>query len=192
MVISLNNQKKLFVFRSGGQLATATFADVQRDTRFMASKLQRLDLLPDADDFGHLTGFEKFEHARKAWATSAYSVDTWFTPGTPDAVQHLLERFRLSGAPIRLFIGDPETGRDWLKQHVFGRLDCTGGQLRWPLLLPTDGQPAETIDSRLVLRIMDSDGTELPASTLQAAGLEHGGRGGSKEASPGATRCRHS
>jgi hypothetical protein len=55
---------------------------------------------------------------------------------TPEAVIRVLENAMASRARIRVFLGDTETGRDWLEEHdVMGYVGRSTGNLQIPLLV---------------------------------------------------------
>jgi hypothetical protein len=87
---------------------------------------------------------------------SLFSKKTYFDPGTDQKVLTLLEKYRLSGKMLRVFYGDPETGRDSCEEwDVVGCVGRSNGILKVPLLL-VDGQDygSALMTNRLV-RIMD-------------------------------------
>lgn len=69
-------------------------------------------------------------HYRKAPSGVHYHART-----APEVVK-ILEMARVSSLKVRLFYGDPETGKDWLEEHdVEGRLGNSMGPLKVPLLV---------------------------------------------------------
>lgn len=63
-------------------------------------------------------------------------AETSYSFGTPDAVKAALENARHSGARIRLFYGDTETGLSWGDEfEVIGRVGRSMGKIRIPLLI---------------------------------------------------------
>lgn len=61
---------------------------------------------------------------------------TFYDSRTPYEVIEVLESSRKSGARVRLFHGDTETGKDWLEEHyVTGRISRSMGPHKVPILL---------------------------------------------------------
>jgi hypothetical protein len=64
------------------------------------------------------------------------SDETYYDPRTPPEVRAVLERVRGTGERVRLFLGDPDTGRDWNEEHdVAGRIGRSTGPTKVPLLI---------------------------------------------------------
>ncbi len=81
---------------------------------------------------------------------------TYFREGTPRAVIDALERARVSGAHVRLFLGDAKTGRDWLEENdVAGRVGRSTGWLKTALLIakPSD-DGGGAISADCIVRLM--------------------------------------
>lgn len=61
---------------------------------------------------------------------------TYYDADAPDAVIMALESARRSGRRVRLFIGDPATGKAWQEEYdVCGRVSRTMGPVKAPLLI---------------------------------------------------------
>ncbi|CAB5514310.1 hypothetical protein LMG26857_03369 [Achromobacter anxifer] len=81
---------------------------------------------------------------------------TWFDGRTPDAVQEVLERYRRSGAGVRIYIGDPATGRDGLYEYdTIGTIGRVGGWMCLPTLVPVGQSEGGAIVTHAVIRIQD-------------------------------------
>lgn len=64
------------------------------------------------------------------------SNGTWYNKETEDNVIHTLETCRVMNYPVRLFLGDVKTGRDWLEENdVTGRIGRSMGPIKVPILL---------------------------------------------------------
>lgn len=60
-----------------------------------------------------------------------------YTKDTPDKVISALNRARNCDSRIRVFYGNPETGKDWCEEHdVIGYVGLSMGPLKVPLLVP--------------------------------------------------------
>lgn len=63
---------------------------------------------------------------------------TYYHDTTPPEVVTALESARRTGAKVRLFFGDKETGRDWLEEwDVYGKVGRSMGPMKIPLLIKT-------------------------------------------------------
>lgn len=63
---------------------------------------------------------------------------TYYHVETPRAVIDSLERAMDTGARLRLFVGDPKTGRDWCEEfEVCGTVGRSMGPIKIPLLIKT-------------------------------------------------------
>ena len=130
--ITKNLKSRLFVIPAGQGFTCLGFETCFQRANQLASKLG--EPLLDEKDIGKIEQFmayqELIDKARGA------DLGTWFEPGTPDGVQSALERARESGARIRVFYGDSQTGQDWLEEHdVMGTVGRTTGPLKTPILL---------------------------------------------------------
>ena len=67
---------------------------------------------------------------------SAEPSGTYYREGTPRAVINALETARQTGARIRLFYGDHETGASWNEENdVTGTVSRSTGAIKTPLLV---------------------------------------------------------
>ena len=109
------------------------------------------------EDFGQLCGYEKYKSVLGLWCKSPAAAHTYFDPGTLPKVSAILEACRKTDRQLRLFLGDPETGRDWMEEHdTVGRIGRSMGPMKVPLLI-TDGEMGGgAILTSCVLRIIDA------------------------------------
>lgn len=157
MTVKVNADQRVFVIDVGGGFSCFGFDNAQRDAAAIADRLNRPELAPTASELGTISGYEKYKAAVAAWCQSPLTSQTWFTPGTSPAVQKILESARDSHRALRLFYGDPTTGRDWMEENdlvgTIGR--STGGQ-KIPLLIePGEGGGPAILTDRIV-RILDA------------------------------------
>lgn len=161
-VVSLNPDQKLYVIPCGDGYSCFGYDNAWRDTSHIATVLKRDDLMPAPEHYGTLAGYDLYLKACDAWASSVNSKRTWFTPGTDPKVMKLLEQFRGDGQLIRIFLGDPKTGRDWCEENdVVGRVGRSTGSQKVPLLLCDGESWGGAILTECVLRIMDAQDREL-------------------------------
>ena len=63
---------------------------------------------------------------------------TFYQKGTPQAVINALESARNNRTRVKIFYGDPETGRDWHEEHdTTGTIGRSTGSIKIPLLIST-------------------------------------------------------
>jgi hypothetical protein len=59
-----------------------------------------------------------------------------FSENTPDVVCGILLKFNRSGERIRIFLGDSETGLDWMEEYdIMGHIGNSTGNLKVPLMI---------------------------------------------------------
>lgn len=105
MNVSLNAERALYVIPAGGGYTCFGFANARDHAGQIAERLQRPSLAFDADDFGTLAGYAKYQAAVQAWAGSPQSRQTYFDPGTDPKAARVLERCRREDTKVRLILG---------------------------------------------------------------------------------------
>lgn len=170
--VTINAQQRLFVIPCGGGYSCMGFDNVYQQLCLIAEKLQKagrnlcsaFGLSSDGatytnkDQIGTLAQYSAYRNAVDFMAKSGLKFGTWFSLDTPKKVQRILEDYRRSGKKIRVFYGDPETGRDWMEENdVLGRIGRSTGVMQIPLLVP-DGECGGPglLDDRIV-RLMDAE-----------------------------------
>jgi hypothetical protein len=106
---------------------------------------------------------ERYRELVSLYASHAASRVTYTDARTVQGVSAVLERCRKSRRRVRLFLGDPQTGHNWLEESdVLGHVGRSTGPMR-VLLLVEDGEDGgAAILTANVLRILDAeDGREL-------------------------------
>ncbi len=77
-------------------------------------------------------------HAHGEVRYRRHASGTCYHEETPKAVVDWLETARERGDRVRLYYGDPATGKDWLEEHdVRGTIGRSTGQIKIPLVIPT-------------------------------------------------------
>jgi hypothetical protein len=154
--ITVNAAQSLFVIPCGDGHTCFGFENARKHAEQIATALNRSDLMPTPEVFGTLAGYALYEQAVRAFASSVLSAKTYFDPGTDPLVQRVLERYRESVKRVRVFFGDPETGRDWCEEwDVVGTIGRSGGTMKSPLLVPHGENIGPAISTSKVLRVMD-------------------------------------
>lgn len=82
---------------------------------------------------------------------------TAFHPETSVEVRMILERYRKTGRRLRIWYGDPETGRDWLEEtDVVGYVSRSSGPVRVPILLTEGLIGGPAILDRNIVKLADA------------------------------------
>ena len=150
--VTVNTEQRLYVIPAGGGYSCLGF-DVVRDNANHMLALMRehgevrkpaIDIPPLGDrlqvadvELGSMAAYEKYLQVHELWRSSRACERTYFSPGTAPEVIKLLERYRKDGErQLRLWLGDPSTGRDWCDEYdVVGRIGRSMGPVRVPLLI---------------------------------------------------------
>lgn len=164
ITVSLNQQQQLFVLSTSNSVSCLGFQVLFEQASEIARRLAKAGrrlFEPKAAEIGTLAQYEQYQELLKAYAQLDDSK-TWFDARTPQKVQSVLEAARKSGDSLRLFLGDTETGRDWLKEFdTIGTIGRSTGLMKVPLLI-ADGHGGPAILTNSILRIVNlSNGQEL-------------------------------
>jgi hypothetical protein len=152
--ISLNTAERLFVFKNPGYVSCLGFDVVfKRFTQYA----RVLGLQPPRQEqVGTLEQLKGYLKAEQAFA-QARPQDTVYDPETSEKVREVLEGYRKSGKKIRVFLGDPETGRAWLGDaDVFGTVSRSTGPIKIPLLVSPGDSGGSALLTANILRIIDA------------------------------------
>lgn len=163
MNVTINEQQRVFVRQLADGYSTLGFDHAWDVATAVSQRLNRPELAPLPDTIGTLAGYAKYQAAIAAWGASQLAKTTWFDPGTDDKVAKILERYRASGNLLRLFYGDPATGRDWMAESdVVGTIGRSGGLMRVPLLVAPSECSGPAILTACIVRMLDGvSGREL-------------------------------
>lgn len=160
MNITLNSSCQAFVLDSSDGTGTLGYRHVFSTLQALAKRLGLDYLMPRASEIGTLHQYGQYRAALSAAANRNLKT-TWYSPGTPVAVRKILERYRIEGGRIRLFYGDPATGRDWLEENdVVGTVGRSSGTLKVPLLIPPGDCGGPAISDNCLIRLCDADSGE--------------------------------
>lgn len=160
MEVTINQEQRLFVIPSGGGYSCMGFDVVFKKLKQL---IEYLDLrgeygLPveaKEEEIGTMAQYAMYRKA-VAEAAKANIKETWFDPETPFEVRRILERYRKSEEPIRIFYGDTETGRDWLEENeVFGRIGRSSGIFKVPLMIEPGESGGPAMLDHCIVRIQD-------------------------------------
>lgn len=151
--VTLNPQQRLFVIPSGGGYSCLGFDVAFKRLRQYA---QLLGLAaPDPEKVGTLEQYREYETV-SAKLCAARPQQTIFDPETAPEVQRLLEHYRVTREPVRIFYGCTETGRDWLDEYdVYGTIGRSTGPIKVPLMVSARSSGGPAILSACIVRMVD-------------------------------------
>lgn len=143
---------------SDGGIRWTSFADAEAHAAHIAKVLGQSALAFAEADFGQLSGYVKYLSAIEAWRSSPMATQTYYDPGTPHEVIAAFERYRRSDAVLRVFYGDPVTGRDFCFAHsTCGRVTRTPAPMQLPLLIEDGEHGVKQARTARVVRLIDWD-----------------------------------
>ncbi|MCL1960605.1 MAG: hypothetical protein FWG56_02225 [Desulfovibrionaceae bacterium] len=154
--VTLNAEQELYVLHQSDGYSSFGFANARERTDQIAGRLGRPDLTFGEQDFGALSGYEKYLAAVHAWQESPLSRQTYFAPATDPKAARVLERCRRDGAKVRLILGDTATGQGWLDEYdVVGLIGRSTGPLKEPLLIEPGASHGGAILTACLLAIIE-------------------------------------
>lgn len=168
--LGINELQRLYVIKNGYGVSCFGFDNCFQETQQLAQVMNMVGPTPEMLGTRECYTLNKQLHA--AFATHPASKKTWYRAGTCKKVASILEAARCSysdnrdqGTILRLFYGDPETGRDWCEEHeTTGFIGRSMGPMRVPLILEpllddvrdiTSSKYGGSINTVNVLRIID-------------------------------------
>jgi hypothetical protein len=152
--VTINESQRLFVIPSGGGYSCLGFDVVFKRLRQYAEMLGLAQPYPT--EVGKMEQYQQYLQAERAYIASN-PTETLYDPETPVKVRALLEAYRKSGDRVRLYLGDPRTGRAWLEEHdVLGRIDRSMGPIKVPLLVEAGEHGGGAILTECIVRILDA------------------------------------
>ena len=155
MNVVVNHQQELFVVPAGQGVSTLGFEHVFGQLKQLVARLN-LPITVREDEKGTIGQYADYQRAIGE-ARKANLRETWFHLNTPVEVRRILERYRKTGIPIRIFYGDTETGRDWLEENdVVGIVARSDGIFKVPVLLESSqASGGGAILDHCVVKLMD-------------------------------------
>lgn len=158
---SINTEQQLYVLSKGQGVSCWGFKNAFEETELLAERLGYPQLAPNRNDFGSLSVLDK--HAELIRRAADRKLGTWYRKGTPDKVQRVLDRLIASEQVVRIFYGDPATGRSSMDEFdMIGTVERSAGVLKVPLLVPKGEHFGEQLSDERIVRISRiSDGKDL-------------------------------
>lgn len=163
MEITINEGQRLFVIPAGKGFSCMGFDNVFRQLGEALRRLGRSDDRASAEKIGTVEQYDAYREAIHEGVRHDAFKDTWFDVRTPDEVRRVLEKVRLNKTKVRLFLGDPETGRDWAGEYdLMGTVGRSSGITKVPLLVADGDDGGGAILDACILKIQRvSDGKVL-------------------------------
>lgn len=139
--VSINAKQRLFVINHGDGVTCMGFDHCFETATQLARALNVQG--PSETQRGTIDCYQQYLSLVGQYGKSPVSKMTWYPDGTAPKVRSVLEAARASytdyhaqGTVLRLFYGDPETGRDWAEQNdVIGFIGRSSGMMKVPLVL---------------------------------------------------------
>lgn len=157
--VTINEAQRLFVIPCGSGYTCLGFDVAFKRLRDYCKSLGRP--APSQEKVGTLEQYTEYKEAEHAYIKTA-PQETQYDPDTNLVVKEYLEAYRKTGAKVRLFFGDVETGRDWLSEHdVLGRITRTTGPLKAPILVTDNSNGGGIILSACILKIVDAESKKV-------------------------------
>lgn len=148
---SINNEQRLFVFNEAGGYTCLGFDVVFKRLRQYVRKIG--GAAPVEAEKGTEKQLREYFQAESAFIRSN-PQETFFEDDTPLAVRDILERCRLARTPVRIYLGDTQTGRDWMEEwDTVGRIGRSCGAIKIPLMIVGDEDGGGALLSSSIVRI---------------------------------------
>lgn len=160
MTVSLNPDQQVYVLQGTHGVSCYGFRNCFRDATALAHLLGQE--APKPEEQGTLDLYHRYQALLSAYGKrSDLNQKTWFDPETPAQVRDVLETLRQTQTVVRLFFGEPATGKCWLDEwDVIGRIGRSMGPMRVPLLIPPGHHGGSAILTANIVRIISRRGRE--------------------------------
>ncbi|MDN5872937.1 MAG: hypothetical protein L0H29_00960 [Sinobacteraceae bacterium] len=154
--VSTNSSCKAFVIQEDEYTRSMSFQYVYDQLVALSERLHAgVEVWPS--EIGTMHQYYQYQELLRQAAEQPEKLGTWYSPHTPKKVCKILEKYRRSGRPLRIFYGDRDTGRDWLEESdVLGTVGRSTGTLKIPLLMPVDEDYAPGMLDDCIVRIVDA------------------------------------
>jgi len=154
MEVTINQAQQIYVFKHAEGTSCWGFKNAFEETTLLAERLAQPGLTPCESEFGSLDVLDKHRRLIEL-AGKAADLGTWFRASTPEKLKRTLNRLIHSEEVVRVFYGDPVTGKmDITDFEVLGRVGRSGGILKVPLLLEEGSCFGGSIADHRILRIV--------------------------------------
>ncbi len=157
--VSISASNQLYVIDCGEGITCWGFQNAFDETYQLA---ERLGATPPAETlFGTLELYERHKELIKAAGELKKSFGTWFHRFTPIKVRRALEWARDTGAIVRIWTGDINTGEADLEENdTIGVVSRSTGLLKVPLLVKGFARGGPAISDNRIVRIRNESRME--------------------------------
>lgn len=166
-VITVNKAQQLFVIPCGAGFTTAGFDYILSELKKIAAILNGkavpksgekiVAINVDQAQRGTIEQYRQYQEACSLFGKFGIK-ETWYKESTPKAVRKILEQYRNSNDTIRVFLGNKETGRDWMGGNdVLGRVGRSTGIFKIPLLVEKGGCGGLALLDDCIVKLVDAD-----------------------------------
>lgn len=112
-------------------------------------------------DFGTMRVFERHNELIHQVLVNNMDLGTWYDSATPLCVRSVLEKVISSGRRVRIFLGEPATGKaDNIEYGVIGTIVTSSGTLKRPQFVTKSLIDAYTLSCSKIVRIIDAESME--------------------------------
>lgn len=162
MNTTINTEQSLYVKTFVEGCSTWGFQNAFDETALLAERLGHPELAPFMAEYGTEEVLKKHAKLIKLAATDS-RLGTWFKKDTSDAVKKVIDRLIHTGEAVRVFYGDPATGKSSMDEFdMIGEVGRSTGVLKVPILLcESDGFGGPLQDDRIIRIIRVSDHKNL-------------------------------
>lgn len=158
MNIALNNEQEQFVISTGNSVSCMGFKVVYEQACELARRIAKAGkelMVPKSTEIGTLAQYAQYQQLLSIYR-SVGDEKTWFDARTPKKVQRILEDARKSNDKMRIFMGDTETGRDWMDEYdTIGRIGRSMGPMKSPLLVADGEYGGPALLTHCIVRIIN-------------------------------------
>lgn len=158
MNITINTEQSLNVKTLVEGCTTWGFQKAFDETALLAERLGHPELAPFVAEYGTEEVLKKYAKLIKLAAKDP-RLGTWFKKDTRDAVKKVIDRLIHTGEKVRVFYGDPETGKSSMDEFdMIGSVGRLTGTLKAPILISeADGFGAPMQDDKVIriIRVRD-------------------------------------
>jgi hypothetical protein len=156
--VRIDPRARMYVHRYGPRAHGVSFDDVQMVSNALAGRLNVPTLAVADRELGTLAAYQKYRELCKR-AAPVLAGDTWYHPTTASEARQALESARVCRRRVRLYYGDPSTGRDDLEvADTIGWIGRAGAPFAQPVLLASiEDRCGVPIWDNAVIRIQDLD-----------------------------------
>lgn len=158
--VTLNNDQRVYVINSGHGYSCLGFDVVFSYIAELVNRIAKAGKVlpvaaPQVAEIGTLKQYEDYQSLMTVYRGLG-DKETWFDARTPEKVRKVLERYRKSGARVRVFYGDEKTGRDWMEEFdMVGTIGRSMGPMRSPLLIPDNEDGGPALLTQCIVRMVD-------------------------------------